>query len=141
MIQGKLITIADRQFAILPLSIREENALLLELRRQAKNQMGAGGYFARSATALDWLKDQKRMAEFATAVARIAELEAQGELPQGDPVELYRATPAGVATEMFFRTRRTHAEVSLKEFESIIIEANAIEVHLDLMRALTEKND
>jgi hypothetical protein len=139
MITGNLVSVADRVLAILPLSIREESALVLELRRRVKESFGKGGYFERSSVALSWLKDQNRMAEFATAVQRIAELEAQGELPSGDPVDLFRQTATGVAIELFFRTRRTHPEVSLAELQSIITDANAIEVHLEILRALTEK--
>ena len=136
---GGLITIADREFYVRALGIRQEHALGVELRRRVKQSYGSGGYFQKCQAQLEYLKAAKLLAEFTAAVTRLTEMEANGELPSGDAVDQFRMTPDGVAIEVFYRTRDTHPEVTQKEFISIITETNAIEVHIQILKVLSDE--
>ena len=134
---GGVVTLAPgKELFCRVLPFKEERALSNELARKVKAKMGAGGYFAANRGLLAWLREEKMTAEFSIAANRFAEMEATGELPMGNAVELYRASKDGVATEIFYRTRQSHPEVSLKDLEAVITETNAVDLHLELLRVL-----
>jgi hypothetical protein len=141
MIQTKLITIpaanGEVTVTIGVLSVREEQALLLDLRRKLRESYGPGGFFANAKPYLEWLKSQKLSAEYSLAVSRITEMEASAELPTEQAAETFRQTPTGVAIELWHRARKYDVCVTLQDLRSIITEVNALEVHLQLIEAIT----
>ncbi len=135
---GGVVKLDRFELMCLKLAHANELALANELARKAKLSFGAGGFFSKAQPALDWLKEQKKNVEFQQAVNRIAEMEATGALPSLEAVEAYRQTADGVATEIYWRTRKTHVEVSMQELQAAITSANALEVYLQLQEVLTD---
>jgi hypothetical protein len=130
------VTIAGRVLTIEELPASAEYGLLQELRRGSKRAYGPGGYFARMAPVLAYLREKKLHAEHNQALAELTRLEATGVDPADDEADAYRRSPDGVACELFWRCRRSHPEVTQAELRAIITDANALDVHLQIRRVL-----
>jgi hypothetical protein len=63
-------------------------------------------------------------------------MEANQEPLGAAGVEAFRATPDGVAVELYFRTRQTHPELNMDAIRAVVNETNAIEVHLAILGAI-----
>jgi hypothetical protein len=120
------------------LSQSQEIALGNDLARRTKKAFGKGGFFSRASDSLDWLKEEKRSAEFSIAVKTIAEMEGNGSSPSVEAVDEFRQSAEGVAVELYWRTRRAHKEITLKELQAVITETNALEIHLQILEILTD---
>ncbi len=134
---GGNVVIGDRTLFVRVLGLREENALRLELSRRAKPAYGPGGLFQKMAPYTDWLKEQKRAAEFSIVIGRITEVAMFDEPLTDAAIEGFRMTPEGVAAEIYFRTRQTHAELSEADIRAVVTTANAVELHLAILGAIT----
>lgn len=136
---GGPVTAADRTFQVQKLSLQGEVTLRQALAEGAKREYGPGGYFAKMAPTLDWLKKSDRGAEFGEALRHLTAMEATGALPGDEAAERFRQSAKGVALELFWRTRRSHPDVALDHFEAVVTAANAVEVFLQLIDALTDE--
>lgn len=134
-----VVTIAGRDLVVQKLSAHGELSLFDALNAAAKKEAGPGGYLARSAEMLDWLKKNNRGQELAIAVEKLVEMDAKGIALSQDAVAQFRQTAKGVALEVFHRTRVAHKEVSLADLQAIITDANAVEVFLAVMEVLTDE--
>lgn len=132
------VKIADRVFMVCKLSITKEDGLLQLLYRLAKEAYGPGGFFQRLQPKLEWMRQNMPYA-METALKQTTNNEELGVDVSPDEMMRYRATPKGVAREMFERSRETHPEIELSEWESIINEVNAHEVHLQILEVITDK--
>lgn len=135
---GGTIEVEGRLLTVQKLTVSGELALLSALRAGAKRSFGPGGYFQRARASLDWLRDQKMHAEHAQAVAEIARLEATGAGASDDATDEFARTPDGLAVELFWRTRKTHPEVTEREFRAGLSDANALDVYLSLRAAVSD---
>lgn len=134
------VRIGDRVLMVSQMSLRQEQALLLQMRQAVKLANAPGGFWKTSQPSLTWLKENKMLDEFKESCQYIAALEAHQELPAGNYIELFRTTAEGVAIELFGRTRNTHPEISLEELKAVITEPIAFEVHLQMLEAISEKD-
>jgi hypothetical protein len=137
-----LVTLGDRDLIVSKLSIEDEAALRTALDKGAFESLGPGGYFARIAPTLAWLRDNKLLPEWQLAVTETTRLQATGQPPSDDIVMQFRQSAKGVALELFFRTRKTHPEIrSVKELEAVITDANATVIHRQMIEAITGGSD
>lgn len=126
------------EFIIMKGSVAEEQSLQMMLSRETKRAMGPGGFFQAAKGELQYLKDNNMNAEFRIAVEAFAQMTGGKASPSLDAVGEYRMSPAGVALEMFWRTRKTHAEVTLKDFQTIITDANAMNVFIQILDIVSD---
>jgi hypothetical protein len=138
MFSNRAVKVNDREISVLKLSANAEYGLGVMLGRRAKAEMGPGGYFARLAPALDWLRETKRTAEWSAALAEATRLQAAPGV-DSDDLEAYRQTPAGLACEIFHRTRQTAPDVTEADLLAIITDVNALDIYRSLMDALTDE--
>lgn len=131
---GKSLT-----FFVQEMSIRGEAGLIARLRKLAKDSLGPGSFWSHALPVVNWLRAQGCNGEAAVQQRVTAELVATGNGVSDDAMGDFRQTPAGVAEELFARTRKTHPETSLKEFQAIINEANAVEVYYAIEEAISPK--
>lgn len=136
---GGVVSVAGRDFLARKLTVEGELALLAALRGLADRQAGPGGLFERMAGKLKFLADTKQFAVLNRVVDRLTEIEAAGAGVGEDAVYACRQTPAGAALELFHRTRLTHPDVSLREFEAIVTAANAVETSHRLDLAVSDQ--
>jgi hypothetical protein len=130
------VTVAERVFVLSPITLREEDRL------------------AKQWEAIARVDDAKRNAAAFRLIAANPDPEGRAEMnrelvreaKRGEPLSSYavfveaRRTPKGVARDLFARTRATHPEVSLAEFEVILNEHNADEVSDGILSAMAEMN-
>lgn len=125
-----------------PLPFRQEVSLLHEMRRLAKAQ--AVDFVAAVEPVLDRLakiKTPEAAARAAAILQAAATMEARGDLPGDDAAETARRSPKGVATELWFRARRAHPDVALRDLEAVVTEANADDLHWQIREALGAADD
>lgn len=114
-----------------------EQRLMGELGRALVASYGPGSYMANAKPVLDWLTEQKMHADRQQMVSELARMVATKAQPSFEAVLDFRATPAGLARELFLRTRQTHPELA----EGVVLsQLNAVvawQVWLDLERGLS----
>lgn len=139
---GGTVRLGDRAVYVAPLAIREEAALLDDLRRLAKEQQGD---FLRPVEGLldrlEKMKTPQAAARAALILETVARMEARRELPGDDAAHEARRTPRGVALELWYRGRKAHPTLSLAELEAVVTEANAAAVHAAILDALGAGDD
>ena len=135
---GGTVTVADRSFQVSKLPLQGEITLSQVLADGAKREYGPGGYFAKAGGALAWLRENGRGAEFGEAMRHLTHMEATGVMPSDEAVERFRQTAKGVATELFWRTRKSHPDVGLDHFEAVVTAMNAVETFLQIIDAITD---
>lgn len=143
---GGVVVIGDgtpkgtTEFHVRKLSAEGESGLVRECARRAHQKAGPAGVFARHAATLAALRESMP-AEWREFVRNLTELQDQNaRVGDWENAEEYRRSPAGVALEMFRRTRETHAEVPREDyFAAIITDVNAADVHRQIVDAITEK--
>jgi len=126
------ITIADRTIDVAKMPTYGEIGLWRELSKRAKAEYGPGGLFNVMKPQLAWLAAEKMLAERAQVIAEITRLEAGKAGLSDEAVEEFRITPAGLACELYWRTRSTAKEVTEADLQAIITEANAVDVWMQL---------
>lgn len=126
-------------FLVRELSVEGELGLAARLRILARERLGPGGLMANVLPVARWLREQGEHEDAARLVQATAPLVAGGSGVGGDAAEAYRQSPAGVAFELFTRTRETHPDATEAEFRSVITEVNAVETYLAILRALDPK--
>lgn len=136
---GAPVKVEHLTFLVCGLSVAGEMSLLARLRSKAREALGPGGLFARTAPAIDWLRSQNRHADAAALQRTTAELVATGAADSDDATAEFQRSPAGVAEELFWRTRKTHPDVSLDELQAVVTDMNALEIHLAMYDALSQK--
>lgn len=137
---GGVVSVAGRDFLVRKLTVDGELAFLVALRGLADRQVGPGGLFERMAPQIKYLTDTKQYAVLDRVITRLTELQAApGGAVTDEQVFATRQTPAGVALELYHRTRLTCPEVSLREFEAVVTEANALEVFQRIDAAITDQ--
>ncbi len=136
---GEVAVAPGLSFLVRELSMAAEVGLLNRLRLLAKRALGPAGFYANSQAMLDWMKAAGMHAERAACLATVADLQARGAGVSGDLVDDFRQSPAGVAEELFWRTRQTHPEATLDEFKAVVNDVNALEVHLAILDAVAPK--
>jgi len=115
-----------------------ERRILDELGRALLASYGKGSYMANAKPVLDWMADNKMHADRPQVVAEIARMVAVKAAPPDHAIWDYRATPAGLARELFLRTRETHPDLAE---EVILTQLNAVtawRVAAELERGLSE---
>lgn len=131
---GKTLTLFAQE-----LSTQAEIGLLRKLRAMAKAVLGPGSFYAQALPALNWMKDAGHHADRAHLMEIIGRLIATGGQVSDDAVDEFRRSPDGVATELFWRTRKTAPEASLDELKAVINDVNALEIHLAILDAIAPK--
>lgn len=134
------VTVAGRVFLASALSQRQELALWNKLRAMARPPAAQGGYMARHRATLDALKAAGMTAEWSALVAHLCRCEA-APLASPEEADAFRETAAGVAEELFWRTREAHPEVTRAEVAALVTEVNAPDVHESILRALEAPAD
>lgn len=135
---GGTVTVADRSFQVAKLPLQGEITLSQVLAEGAKREYGPGGYFAKVGPALAWLKANDRGAEFGEAMRHLTHMEATGVMPAEEAVERFRQSAKGVATELYWRTRKAHPDLAPDHFEAVVTPMNAVEVFLQIIDAITD---
>lgn len=140
---GGTVRIGDLALYIEPLPFRQEVALLDDLRKLAKE---ANGDFLKAVEPmldrLEKMKTPTAAARAAVILETVARMEARQELPGDDAAELARRGPKGVALELWYRSRRLHPTVTVRDLEAVIVDANiALDVHFQIREALGAKDD
>lgn len=129
-----MVTVAGQTFTVSELNVGEEMRLALLLRQLYQKQNG-NAYRRVKEMIGEMPKEQQPY-----AVAECVRIEAQGELPGSNAMELARTTPQGVALEMWLRIRKDHPEVSQAALEAIINDVNCLDVYSDIIRVLTPED-
>lgn len=130
------VAFCGRELVVESLATAQEIGLLRAMRRLAKKQFGPGGFVQRGRPMLDWMRANGMAGEASAALAELVRMEGAGADPDDDVAEAARQTPEGVATELFWRTRRTHPDATLAELMSVVTDANALDVHLQILAAV-----
>lgn len=135
-----IIKIAGKELFVRKLSQAREQQFRRHLGRIAKENLGPGGFFQRAQPTLEWLRAQKSMfAEWQMTVETLAKMSGGGALPDDNAIFEARESVAGVVLELFLRTRDTHPNLGKDEIAAIITEANVLDVHLEILDALTDE--
>lgn len=132
------VAIGDVTFTAEELSIEGEVGILNRLRRLAKDALGPGGFYKNALPVAKWLREQGEGAEAAALLAETARLVATGGPLDEAAVWEFRQTPAGVAAELYMRTRKAHPDTREDELRAVINDANVVEVRLQLLEALAD---
>ena len=130
-----IVEIAGKSFTVNELNAGEEMRLALLLRQLYQKQQGHAYRRVKEMIA-EMPKEQQGY-----GVAECVRIEAQGELPGANAMELARTTPDGVALELWMRARKNHPEVTEAAFRAIVTEANCLDVYSDMIRVLTPEGD
>lgn len=133
---GGAVAVAGRAFPVTPLSAAGERGLRAELRAIAVERDGPGGLFARLAPRLDWLM-KHAPAHYPAAVDAIIDRENRGGDP--DMTGAYQS-PAGVAVQLFHRSRAAVPGLTLDEVRAVVTAANAADVLAAMEEAVTAAN-
>jgi len=136
---GGEVKVEHLTFRVAELSVAAEAGLVNRLRSMAKAALGPGSFFARAAPVIDWLKLQGRHADAAVLQKTVSEMVAAGAGLTPDAVQEFNQSPDGVAEELFWRTRRTHPDVTRDELGAVINQVNALEVYVAIQDAVAPK--
>jgi len=128
-------------FLVKELPVEGELGLRARFRAAARKALGPGGLMANVLPVAKWLRAQGEHDDAARLVGGTAPLVATKVGASEDAAELYRQTPEGVATELFWRTRETHPDAEEAEFRAIVNEVNAAETYLAILAALDPGNN
>jgi hypothetical protein len=137
---GGIVTVGPVDFMVRELSAAAELRLLGLFCKNAKDAWGPGGFYANAQPMLKWMKDQGEHEDRAAMLETIGRMQAKGESASAEAGYAYRLTPDGVADEMFYRTRETHRETTLKDFRALVNDVNAFEVHEAIIGAVSPKD-
>lgn len=133
--QGE-VRIGHLVFVVQELPFDAEVGLRAKFRAEARRALGPGSFYANVLPAAKWAREQGQHEDAARMVAAVAPLVATAAGASEDAAELFRQTPDGVALELFHRTRQTHPEAVREEFRAIVSEVNAVELYLQILRAI-----
>lgn len=140
---GGTVRLGDLAFYVEPLPFRQEMALLDDLRKIAKNSVG--DFLKAVEPMLDRLaklKTPEAAGRSAVILETVARMEARQELPGDEAAEGARRAPKGAALELWYRSRRMHPTVQIRELEAAIVDADtALDVHFQIREALGAKDD
>lgn len=140
---GGTVRVGELAIYVEPLPFRQEVALFDELRKLAKAQNG--DFLKAVEPMLDRLakiKTPEAAARAGVILETVARMEARQELPGDDAAEQARRTPKGVAMEVWYRSRRMHPGIQLRDLEAVILgEDLALEIHFQIREALGAKDD
>lgn len=113
-----------------------EQRIMDELGRALAATYGPGSYFANAKPVLDWLSEQGMYGDRQQMVSELTRLVAVKALPDMAAVFEFRATPDGLATELFLRTRKTHPDLAQPVIRTQLNAVTAWQVATDLGRKL-----
>lgn len=133
------VKIGSHVFTVKELTIEMEIGFGNTIRRLAKKALGPGGFYANARETLEYLNSINQPADRNTLMQVVATLTAQGASVSDDLAYEYRQSPDGVAEELYWRTRDNHPDFSKQEFRAVINDVNALEIHLQIMRAISPK--
>lgn len=140
---GGTIRLGELMLFIEPLPFRQEVALLDDLRKLAKE--AKGDFLLAVEPMLDRLaklKTPEAANRAAVILETVARMEARQELPGDDAAEQARKSPKGVALELWYRSRRLHPTVQIRDLEAVIVGAEiAADTHFQIRDALGAKDD
>ncbi len=130
---------ADVIVGVVELSTAGELNLWNTMKGRAKKALGPATFWANAKAGMDACGDENFKALLASTAASMI---VTGGGVHDDAVQDHRSTPAGVALEMFLRSRDSMPEMTEKEFQVLINDANCLEVRVALLEALSdnEKN-
>ncbi len=114
-----------------------ERRILDELGRALLASYGPGSYMANAKPVLDWLTEQKMHNDRAQMVSELSRLVAVKAQPSIEAILDYRTTPAGLARELFLRTRQTHPDLAEPVILTQLNTVTAWQVAADLERGLS----
>lgn len=135
-VAGEVVA-GDRSFTVTELPLRDERSLLAGLDRIARDLLGPGGYFARFRPRLDWMRANNMAREASALVEVLARMEL--EPAAGADLDAAVQSAKGVALELYYRTRKAHPETKLEEFQAVVTDQNALDVHWSIRDALSPK--
>lgn len=119
------------------LDLTGERRVLDELGRSLLASYGPGSYLANAKPTLDWLTAQGMHADRQQMVSELSRLVATKAQPSIEAILDYRTTPAGLARELFLRTRQTHPDLAEGVILSQLNAVTAWQVAADLERGLS----
>lgn len=131
------VVVGGRSFTITELPLRDERALIAGLDRIARETLGPGGLFARFAPRLEWLRAKGLTREASALVETLARMEL--EPASGADLDAAVQSAKGVALELYYRTRKAHPETKLEEFQAVVTDVNALDLHWAIRDALSPK--
>lgn len=133
------VAIGTLTLVVEELSIEGEFGILAHMRGRAKKALGPGSFYANALPVAAWLRASGEAGEAGALMAETARLVATGASVDDAAAWAFRETPDGVAAELFLRTRRTHPEATESEIRAVVNDANALEVRMGVLEALSAK--
>lgn len=115
-----------------------ERRVLEELGRVLLASYGPGSYLANAKPALDWLTENKMHADRQQMVSELARMVATKALPTIEAILDFRATPDGLARELFLRCRKSHPDLAEPVIRTQLNPVTAWQVAADLERGLAD---
>lgn len=131
------VEIGGKSFLVEALNLELEIGLNAHLSKLTREAMGPAGFLAAIKEGIDFLKSAGLHAEALEVVREAGRMQASGATPAPAAVEAFRQTAKGAAVELFWRTRKTHPDVTLQQLEAIITEINALDVYRQTVEAVT----
>lgn len=116
------VQLGDKELTVGAMSQADEDRLFARLRDALKQQVGS--YYKANRAMIDDADPRDR----AVIVETLTRMEASQEPASPRAVLQFRRTPKGCALELFVRAKKYHPEISLKEVEAVITDANSYEV-------------
>lgn len=140
---GGIVRIGDLVLHVEELPFRQEYDLYQSLKRLAKEDRG--DFLVAVEPMLDRLRKKgtpEAAAQAAVILQEVARMEARQELPADEAADGMRLKPKGAVLELWYRSRRLHPNLQMRDLEAIITDANtARDAFFQIREALGSKDD